>query len=291
MRTGCAWDPPEGADRATAIQRFLGQFSEADRAEALHLVLQALRSRVEPDRVLACELAWEVHTRAYWSQLKAEDGRPYESEEDYFRTVLGLASWRTAYKRLAIGRMLTAFPEPERAAVRAAIADVGVAKASVIVPAIERTGQWSMWVDWARQLAYPVLQVRVSEALQAAPRGREPEPPGERFRRTVLAAMPDIEAMEVVERFFEVGARVVETRHPVGIFLAGCRECLAEWEVQAARGRRVPSPSADSQPEDLDQRRGLGARVTTLATLEPRLVCPRGQNGTRAGTGEQEAPR
>jgi hypothetical protein len=133
VRTGCAWDPPEGADRATAIQRFLGQFSEAERAGALHLVLQALRARVEPDRVLACELAWEVHTHAYWSQLKGADGRPYESEEDYFRTVLGLASWRTAYKRLAIGRMLTAFPEPERAAVRTAIADVGVAKVRVSV--------------------------------------------------------------------------------------------------------------------------------------------------------------
>lgn len=285
-----AWDPTEGADRATAIQRFLAQFSETDRPGALHLVLQALRSRVEPDRVLACELAWEVHARAYWSQLQGADGRPYESEEDYFRTVLGLASWRTAYKRLAIGRMLTAFPEPERAAVRAAIAEVGVAKASVIVPAIERTGQWPVWVDWARQLAYPVLQVRVSEALHAAPRGREPEAPGERFRRGILAGLPDIEAMEVVERFFEVGAQVVGTPHPVGIFLAGCRECLAEWEVQAARGRRVPSPSADIQAETLDQRRGPGDGVTTFATLEPRLGCPCGQNGTRAGKGGGAPP-
>ncbi len=118
----------------------------------------------------------------------------------------------------------------------------------MIVPAIERTGQWRVWVDWARQLAYPVLQARVSEALQAAPRGREPEPPRERFRRAILAGLPDIEAMEVVERFFELGAKVVGTPHPVGIFLAGCRECLAEWEVQAALGRRVPSPSVDIQP-------------------------------------------
>ncbi len=282
MRTGCAWDPIEGADRATAIQRFLAQFSEADRPGALHLAQQALRSRVEPDRVLACELAWEVHTRAYWSQLKGEDGRPYESEEDYFRTVLGLASWRTAYKRLAIGRMLTAFPEPERAAVRAAIADVGVAKASVIGPAIERTGQWPVWVDWARQLAYPVLQVRVSEALQAAPRGREPEPPGERFRRTVLAALPDIEAMEVVERFFEVGAQVVGTPHPVGILLAGCRECLAEWEVQAARGRRrQPVSPAEASP-DLEHSHRDDRDVEGPLSLPAAAGCPRGQNGSEA---------
>jgi hypothetical protein len=277
VRTGCAWDPSEGADRATAIQRFLAQFSEADRAAALHLVLQALRFRVEPDRVLACELAWEVHTRAYWSQLKGEDGRPYESEEDYFRTVLGLASWRTAYKRLAIGRMLTAFPEPERGPVRAAIAGVGVAKASVIVPAIERTRQWQVWVDWARQLSYPVLQARVSEALQATPRGREPEPPGERFRRTVLAAMPDIEAMEVVERFFELGATVVGTHHPVGIFLAGCRECLAEWEVQVASGRRRQPVAAAEASTDLDYSLCDDRDVEGPLSLPAVAVCPRGQ--------------
>jgi hypothetical protein len=47
--------------------------------------------------------------------------------------------------------------------------------------------------------------------------------------------MPDIEAMELVDRFFELGAEVVETPHPIGIFLAGCRECLGEWELQASR--------------------------------------------------------
>jgi len=50
--------------------------------------------------------------------------------------VLGVASWRTAYKRLAIGRMLAAIGEAERPIVRAAIAAVGLAKASM-PPAIE----------------------------------------------------------------------------------------------------------------------------------------------------------
>ncbi len=55
------------------------------------------------------------------------------------------------------------------------------------------------------------LQEKVSAALAALPRG-EPSPPGEPFRRTVLAAMPDLEAMELVDRFFEeVGAEVVGT--------------------------------------------------------------------------------
>jgi hypothetical protein len=227
---------------------------------------------VEPDRVLACELAWEVHTRGYWSLVRRPEGTAYDSEETYFREVLGLQSWRTAYKRLAIGRMLEQFPEPEREAVRAAIAQVGLAKATIVVPAIERAGEWATWMALARQLAYPVLQARVSAVLQALPRG-EPSPPGERFRRAILSAMPDLDAMEVVERFFTLGARVVGTPHPIGIFLAGCRECLAEWEVQTARGRRHPPPPAEA---------ALTAYPDADAPPATRLTpgfCPRGQNG------------
>src|SRR5207302_2640675 len=235
-----------------------------NRAEAIHLALQAVRARVEPDRVLACELAWEVHRHGYWSQVRRPDGTAYDREETYFREVLGLASWRTAYKRLAIGRMLQSFGEPERAVLRAAIADVGLAKAAVVAPAIERFGAWKTWLELATQCSSEVLQVRVSEALESLPRGREPSPPGERFRRAVLGAMPDIEAMELVERFFEIGAQVVESPNPVGIFLAGCRECLPEWELQATGRRRAYRHPGES---DTDHR--------------PTEFCPRGQNRER----------
>jgi hypothetical protein len=39
----------EGADLAAAVHRFLAQFPEAARAQAVHLALCALRARVEPD--------------------------------------------------------------------------------------------------------------------------------------------------------------------------------------------------------------------------------------------------
>jgi len=52
-----------------AVARFIAQYPTGSRAEALHLALQSLRARVEPDRVLACELAWEMHTHGYWSQI------------------------------------------------------------------------------------------------------------------------------------------------------------------------------------------------------------------------------
>jgi hypothetical protein len=244
---------PSAPDPNDAIRRFLGQGSLLTRAETLHLALQSLRDRVEPDRVLACELAWEVHAKGYWSQVRNADGTTYPTEEIYFRHVLGLASWRTAYKRLAIGRMLTRFDEPERSLLRTALATVGLAKATVVAPAIERAQEWRTWLECTRELSLVLLQAKVSEALDALPRGREPDPPGERFRRSVLAAMPDIEAMELVERFFTLGRRAVGSPNPIAIFLAGCRECLPEWELQA-----VPRPPTSPQVSDSS-------------------VCPRGQ--------------
>jgi hypothetical protein len=243
------------------IARFVAQFPSASRAEALHLALQALSARVEPDRVLGCEFAWEVHVHSYWSQVRRSNGTPYESEETYFREVLRVTSWRTAYKRLAIGRVLTSLAAPERALLRTAIAEVGLAKATIIAPAIEHFGDWQTWLGWAARECTMTLQARVSAALEALPRGREPSPPGERFRRAVLSAMPDIEAMELVEQFLAVGAKVVGTANPVAIFLAGCRECLPEWELQAARRVRE------------------GIRERHLDTLNTHSeFCPRGQN-------------
>src|SRR5260370_4372934 len=145
--------------------------------------------------------------------------------------------------------MLTSFAETERALLRAALADVGVAKASIVAPAVERLGQWHSWMTWAMQLSAVALQAKVSEALQALPRGVELSPPGTRFRQTVLAAMPDIEAMELVERFFEVGALVAGTDHAVAIFLAGCREALSDWEGQATElFRHVIHPNRWTAP-------------------------------------------
>jgi len=164
-----------------AVARFIAQYPTGHRAEALHLALQSLRDRFEPDRVLACELAWEMHAHGYWSQIRRTDGGPYESEETYFRDVLGLASWRTAYKRLAIGRMLMGFEEPERSQLRAAISVVGLAKATVVVPAIERLREWKPWLEWAGQLPTVVLQEKSRRRSMPCPGVGSPVHPGSAF--------------------------------------------------------------------------------------------------------------
>jgi hypothetical protein len=64
---------------------------------------------------------------------------------------------------------------------RAALAEVGVAKASIVAPAIERLGQWRTWLTWAIRLPAVALQEKVSQALQALPRGVEPSASASRW--------------------------------------------------------------------------------------------------------------
>ena len=144
-----------------------------------------------------------------------------------------------------------------------------MAKAATLVPAIERTGTWQMWVDLSRQLSAPVLQERVSVALQSAPRGHELSPPGDRFRRAVLSAMPDIEAMELVERFFEVGATMAGTPIPL---------------VKRSQG------GGDADP---DQLVALCRRFTALGTGRFRfeVVTRRAEGGRRSPRASRGAHR
>src|SRR2546428_13451696 len=95
-------------DAGLAVVRFLADFTGPDRAEAVHLVLKQLRQRTEPDRVLACELAWEAHTGGDWGQQRDDDPQPPEGGGAEFRGGPGVASWRRRGKRLAVCRRRTA---------------------------------------------------------------------------------------------------------------------------------------------------------------------------------------
>jgi hypothetical protein len=96
--------------------------------------------------------------------------------------------------------------------------------------------EWKPWLELAGQLPAVALQEKVSAALDALPRGREPSPPGERFRRTVLAAMPDIEAMELADRFFEVGPRWWGRRIRSGSFWRAVGSVSASGSSRPASG-------------------------------------------------------
>src|SRR5438309_2144308 len=68
--------------------------------------------------------------------------------------------------------MLMMFEEPERSLLRTSIARVGLAKATVVAPAIERLGEWRTWLQCAREMSTVLLQAKVSEALDALPGAR-----------------------------------------------------------------------------------------------------------------------
>src|SRR5207245_4649893 len=109
------------------------------RAEAIHLALQALRARVEPDRVLACELAWEVHRHGYWSQVVDSTVASTTARRPIFaRSLASRGAPRTSAS--PSGRMLLSFGEPERLVLRAASAEIGLAKASIVAPLAPGSG-------------------------------------------------------------------------------------------------------------------------------------------------------
>jgi hypothetical protein len=220
---------------SVSLEALLGQFG-GERALACHLALLQLRRRVEQDLVQVCLLAAEVHDRGHWSHVRRADNRAYESEEAYLTEVLGVSSFRSAAKRIAIGRLIGALTEGEREPVARALADVGLAKATVLLPAIEGANsvERERWFGEARRLPVADLQEAVSRHLQAKPRGR---PDADRLYRVILGAMPTLEDRELCERLFRLGHRLLGPEATsVGILRAAFQEVLPEWEPRAQRG-------------------------------------------------------
>ena len=218
-------------DPRERILAFLEQFPPSERAEGVHLALRALRVRVNQDLVILAELAHEAHERSYWSLVTDEFGHPYVSEADFFERVLGLGAWRSIYRYIAAGRLLAAVPAGEREAARRAVSEIGVAKSAVLAPVVaEHPEARADWFERARRTDVDTLQRHVTDHVSGR-EGGYTAGPGERFRAYLLNIAPSIEDRRKVERFFEVGRRVVETDNPVAIFMAAVEETLGTWEA------------------------------------------------------------
>lgn len=220
---------------SASLEALLSQFG-GQRAIACHLTLLQLRRRVEQDLVQVCLLAAEIHDRGHWSHVRRADNRAYESEEAYFTEVLGVSSFRSAAKRIAIGRLIGALTDDEREPVARALADVGLAKATVLLPALEGADavERDRWFDEARRLPVADLQQAVSRHLEAKPRGR---PDADRLYRVILGAMPTLDDRELCERLFRLGRRLLGPEvTTVGVLRAAFQEVLPEWEPRATEG-------------------------------------------------------
>ena len=221
---------------SAALEVLLGQY-QGERAIGCHLALLQLRRRVEQDLVAVCILCSEIHERNHWSKVRRADNRAYESEEVYFLEVLGVASFRSAAKRIAIGRLIQALTEGEREPVARELADLGLAKATVLLPALEQADsvERARWFAEAKKLPVTDLQAAVSKHLEARPRGR---PDADRLYRVILGAMPSLEDRELCEQVFRLGKRLLGPEvTTVGVLRACFQETLAEWEPRAKEGR------------------------------------------------------
>ena len=221
----------------TRVETVLNQFSGEARPQAVTLALRQLGGRIAADLILASILAFEAHARSYWSIVQHPDGRPYETEEDFFNDVLHVQSFRSAAKRIAIGRLIQALTEGEREPVAQALADVGLAKATVLLPALEGADavERERWFGEARRLPVADLQAAVSTHLAAKPRGR---PDADRLYRVILGAMPSLEDRELWDQVVRLGKRLLGPEvTTVGILRACFQESLADWEPRAKEGR------------------------------------------------------
>ena len=208
----------------------LDRYALQERPGAVVAALRQLARRAGQDLILVAILSWEAHDGAYWSTVPQPSGKPYLSEEEFFTDVLQVLSWRTALKRIALGRALAALPEGERERRAQELTEVGVARATILVPALEQAADRPEaikgWIDRARELSKDDLQRAVSESLGRAPGGG---PPADRMLLALRAGMPDLEARELLEDFLSAGRKVAETDSTVGVLLAGFRECLGAW--------------------------------------------------------------
>lgn len=219
-------------DPRVRVECFLAQFPDGDRADGVTLVLRALRGRINADLALLAEYAYEAHVRGYWSVVKDEVGRPYLSESEFFERVLGLGAFRSIYRYIAAGRLITSVPPAERDEIRRAVSDIGVSKIAILAPVVARAPEErEQWFDRARHESVEDLQRHVTAAVGGEPRG-EALAPGERFRAYLLNAMPDLESREALERCFRLGRRAVESDHPVAIFLAMVRAFEVDLAAQ-----------------------------------------------------------
>lgn len=220
---------------SAALEVLLGQY-EGERAIGCHLMLMQLRRNIEQNLIQVCLLAVEIHEHNHWSKVRRADNRPYESEDAYFTEVMGVSSFRSAAKRIAIGRLIQALTEGEREPVAQALADLGIAKATVLLPAIEGADsvERERWFGEARKLPINDLQASVSRHLEAKPRGR---PDTDRLYRVILGAMPSLEDRELWEQVVRLGKRLLGPEvTTVGILRACFQEALGDWEPRVQRG-------------------------------------------------------
>lgn len=160
------------------VEEILDRFPGASRAERVDAALRSLTRATTEAHITVAELAWEVHTRAYWIMLVHADGTKYSSSLDYFQDALAIepAERSAFYQRLRLGKAISRIDPGIRNWTRDQLATLGISKAIALAPVIGRlTGTnaaaiWH-WIEHAEGVTASQLRCDVSEAIGATPRG------------------------------------------------------------------------------------------------------------------------
>ena len=209
----------------------LERYAPAERPAAVVHALRQLARRAGHDLIVMSRLAHEAHKNGYWSKVSRPDGEPYLSEEEFFAEVLQVQSWRTAFRRIQIGRAIEELPEASRDVAAGRLAAVGVAKASALAPLLEEKPEAiEAWIQQAETMPLDDLQAAVSDALRAKPRGQGgASEPKDRVLGFLTSVMPDMESRALLADFLREGHRIGAGDTTLGILLSAMRECVAQW--------------------------------------------------------------
>lgn len=139
---------------------------------------------------------------------------------DYFQDRIGMA-YTTVARYLRAYRPLKELPEDERAETMALLADVGINKAAILSPLLEKAESQKARraiIEKAADATATALQANVSAERGLRPTGEPESAPGERFYAFLRNNIPPDER-ETLDRVFIGCTKKYEIRHKVAIFL------------------------------------------------------------------------
>lgn len=207
-------------------------------AQRLHDEALSLGATVARDVFRLALIAWQIHEDRLWQYLRLPIGRLCGTEEEYFEAYFDVDSWRTAAKRIRIGRMLAALPEPEK--YLDDLAHVGTAKAEMIAPLVieaaedrpltgAMTGPAAVataWIARARNMPATALREAVRLELGRAPRATG-DATEDRPLVTARGWMPDLESQALLEDAMRAYRKMEPTGRFVGLLTAALMEFLS----------------------------------------------------------------
>ena len=219
------------------VAEFLARF-EGSRASVIDQALREIGARLNEDRIVAAELAWEVGGGKLWQQVTREDGSPFEDAATYFQERLGFSSKARLQQYIRVGRFLHTLPKSERPDMRLRLAEIGMLKADLVASVAQyRPREVNLWIDRAKVTRRFQLREIVQAAIHPKGRpGRGAKPGSNWPARTRLHAHLDPLGVppHLVDDLYEVG-RAACADDAKAIMVGAIGAALERWTTVRKR--------------------------------------------------------